>query len=223
MAGCCGLTDRFARRGRRAAGAELPLSCAGDGRVVLPMGGCVRSDESGRQGQAGQVGAAAAAGLVPDPVQVRADRTDADKQFGRDLGVGPAPGEQGDQLLLPGAEYPCARGCQLRRPGFGEYQRVLPTPPGPVTVTKRCWVSKAVSSRARPFRPMKLVSAAGKPCRPPGAGRPRVAPRPYHNARQRRGPPYASPMPCAPFEGRPSYRTEAGTPDLIHPAPESSG
>ena len=30
------------------------------------------------QGQAGQVGAAAAAGLVPDPVQVRADHADAD-------------------------------------------------------------------------------------------------------------------------------------------------
>src|SRR5579863_186460 len=33
-----------------------------------------RLDQAGTERQAGQVGAAAAAGLVPDPVQVRADR-----------------------------------------------------------------------------------------------------------------------------------------------------
>ena len=35
-------------------------------------------DESGGEGQPGQVGPAAAFGLVPDPVQVRADGADAD-------------------------------------------------------------------------------------------------------------------------------------------------
>jgi len=41
-----------------------------------------RLDQAGAEGQAGEVGAAAAAGLVPDPVQVRADRADADVQLG---------------------------------------------------------------------------------------------------------------------------------------------
>ena len=72
--------------------------------------------ERWREGQAGQVGAAATAGLVPDPVQVRADRADADVQFGGDLRVGPAPGDQDDQLSLPGAELsrPRRRGTGLR-------------------------------------------------------------------------------------------------------------
>ena len=61
-------------------------------------------DQAQGQGQAGQVSAAAAAGLVPDPVQVRADRADADVQLGGDLGVGAALGDQGDQLPFPGAE-----------------------------------------------------------------------------------------------------------------------
>jgi hypothetical protein len=60
-------------------------------------------DQVRAEGKAGQVGAAAAAGLVPDPVQVRADGADADVQVGGDLGVGPAPGDQDDQLPLPGA------------------------------------------------------------------------------------------------------------------------
>ena len=70
-------------------------------------------DQARGQGQAGQVGAAAAAGLVPDPVQVRADRADADEQLGGDLGVGTALGDQGDQLPLPGTErpQPGAAGC----------------------------------------------------------------------------------------------------------------
>jgi hypothetical protein len=47
--------------------------------------------------------------------------------------------------------------------------RVLPTPPGPVTVTSRCSPSRPATSRAGPARPMKLVSTAGKPCTPPAA------------------------------------------------------
>ena len=62
-------------------------------------------DQSGSQGQAGQVGAAAAAGLVPDPVQVGADGPDADVQLGGDLRVGAALGDPRDQLPFPGAEY----------------------------------------------------------------------------------------------------------------------
>jgi hypothetical protein len=50
----------------------------------------VRLYQARSQGQTGQVGAAAAAGLVPDPVQVRADRADADVQLVGDLGVGAA-------------------------------------------------------------------------------------------------------------------------------------
>ena len=61
-------------------------------------------DQARGQGQAGQVGAAAAAGLVPDPVQVRADRADADVQLRGDLRVGAALGDQGDQFPFPGAE-----------------------------------------------------------------------------------------------------------------------
>ena len=44
-------------------------------------------DQAFDQGQAGQVGTAAAAGLVPDPVQVRADRAGADAQLGGDLAL----------------------------------------------------------------------------------------------------------------------------------------
>ena len=41
--------------------------------------GMAELDQPGLQRQAGQVGAAAAAGLVPDPVQVRADGPYADE------------------------------------------------------------------------------------------------------------------------------------------------
>ena len=84
-------------------------------------------DKSGLQGQPGQVGAAAAAGLVPDPVQVRADRADADVQVSGDLGVGAAPGDRGDQLPFPGAELAQSwRRLRLPRGGdLGEHQGVL--------------------------------------------------------------------------------------------------
>jgi hypothetical protein len=45
------------------------------------------------QGQPGEVGAAAAARLVADPVQVGAYGVGADEQPGRDLGVGVALGD----------------------------------------------------------------------------------------------------------------------------------
>jgi len=59
-------------------------------------------DQALGQRQPGQVGAAPGAGLVPDPVQVRADRAAADVQPGGDLRVGGALGDQGDQLPFPG-------------------------------------------------------------------------------------------------------------------------
>jgi hypothetical protein len=71
----------------------------GDGR--LPAG-CGWLDQACLYGQAGQVGAAPAAGLVPDPVQVGADGADADVQPLGDLGVGGAAGDQDDQFPFPG-------------------------------------------------------------------------------------------------------------------------
>src|SRR5205807_2429604 len=47
--------------------------------------------------------------------------------------------------------------------------RVLPTPPGPVTVTSRYSSSKPATSRTAPARPTKLVSTAGKPSTPAAA------------------------------------------------------
>jgi hypothetical protein len=77
-------------------------------RVLRDLGrapaGRAGLDQSGTEGQAGQVGAVAVAGLIPDPVQVRTDGADADVQLGGDLRVGAARGEQGDQFPFPGAE-----------------------------------------------------------------------------------------------------------------------
>ena len=67
-------------------------------RVLVPATrwpGPGRLDQTFAEGQAGQAGAAAAAGLVPDPVQVRARCADADVQPGGDPGVGAAPGRPG--------------------------------------------------------------------------------------------------------------------------------
>ena len=50
-------------------------------------------NEALSQGQAGQVGTAAAASFVPDPVQVGADRADANVQLRGDLCVGAALGD----------------------------------------------------------------------------------------------------------------------------------
>ena len=61
---------------------------------------------AGREGQPGEIGAAAAAGLIPDPVQVRGDRAHGDVELGRDLRIGAALGDQGDQLAFPGAQPP---------------------------------------------------------------------------------------------------------------------
>ena len=61
-------------------------------------------DKAGLQGDPGELGAAAAPGLVPDPVQAGPDCADADGQVVGDLGVGAALGDQGDQFPFPGAE-----------------------------------------------------------------------------------------------------------------------
>ena len=63
----------------------------------------IRLHQACGQGQAGQVGATAAAGLVPDAVQVRGDRADANIQLGGDLGVGAALRDQSDQFPFPDA------------------------------------------------------------------------------------------------------------------------
>ena len=47
--------------------------------------------------------------------------------------------------------------------------RVLPTPPGPVTVTSRYCSSRPATARTACSRPTKLVSTAGKPCTPTAA------------------------------------------------------
>jgi hypothetical protein len=67
------------------------------------------------QCQPGQVSPAPATGLVPDPVQMRADRANADVQLRGDLRVGAAPGDQADQLLFSGAEL----SQLMRRMGLG--------------------------------------------------------------------------------------------------------
>ena len=63
---------------------------------------------------------------------------------------------------------PSANRASIRR-ATSPASRVLPTAPGPVTVTSRCSSSRAATSRTGLSRPMKLVSAAGKPCTPPVA------------------------------------------------------
>ena len=110
----------FARGGGRGQMTHTSLDSPG-GRRPRPL------DQARGRGQPGQVGAAAGAGLVPDPVQVRADGADADVQPGGDLRVGMALGDEGDRLPLPGAEHPQARRrLGLPRAGdLGEHQGVL--------------------------------------------------------------------------------------------------
>src|SRR5690348_3744922 len=73
-AGRSGLDSRLSRPAGVRAAAGLPLSRRHGGRGrTTPHGARLEragSDQAFGQGQAGQVGAAAAAGLVPDPVQV---------------------------------------------------------------------------------------------------------------------------------------------------------
>ena len=83
-------------------------------------------DQLGAEGQAGQIGAAAAAGLVPDPVQVPADGPDADVQLPGDLSVGPSLGDQGDQFPFPPAELSVLAGAGwLLQARDGEHEGVL--------------------------------------------------------------------------------------------------
>jgi len=58
----------------------------------------LRLDQAGLQGEPGQVGTAAAAGFVPDPVQVRVDGADTDVKLLGDLRVAGALGDQRDKL-----------------------------------------------------------------------------------------------------------------------------
>jgi hypothetical protein len=70
-----------------AGSAQMPEGTgSGGGRLPRPV----------VEGQAGQVGAATGAGLVPDPVQVRADGADADEERAGDLAVGQALGHERD-------------------------------------------------------------------------------------------------------------------------------
>jgi len=85
--------------------AAAPMTAATRTAIDVELPGWARLprlDEAFAEGQAGQVGAAAAAGLVPDAVQVRGDRAGADVQLGGDLGVGAALGDQGDEFPVPG-------------------------------------------------------------------------------------------------------------------------
>jgi hypothetical protein len=61
-------------------------------------------DQAGLKREPDQVGAALASGLGADLVEPVADGADADVQFPGYLGVGPAPGDEGDQLPFLGAE-----------------------------------------------------------------------------------------------------------------------
>ena len=71
--------------------------------------------QAGGEGQPGEVGAPAATGFVPDPVQVRADRAHGDEQLGRDLRVGVPARDQRDEFTFPRAEPAKARQLVRRR------------------------------------------------------------------------------------------------------------
>jgi hypothetical protein len=83
-----------------------PLPTSAPTPVPTPAGQAASTwlGQAGLQCQPGEVRATAAAGLVPDSVQVRADCAHADVQVTSDLGVGTAPGYQGHQFLLTGTE-----------------------------------------------------------------------------------------------------------------------
>ena len=91
----------------------------------------------------------------------------------------PAPGRSPGQLGQPRPSANRAATARATRLA----SRVLPTPPGPVTVTSRCRPSRSATSRTYSSRPTKLVSSAGKPCTPPAAVSAADTPRPYHNRR----------------------------------------
>ena len=89
--------------------------------VVVGRAGALALDQAGLHGEPGQVGAAAAACLVADPVQVRADGTFADEQPGGDLRVAETLGDQRDQLTLAFGQAGCRdRGARGGRGAFTE-------------------------------------------------------------------------------------------------------
>ena len=59
--------------------------------------------------------------------------------------------------------------CSCSRPAVSRARRVLPQPPGPVSVTSRVLASKCAISPCSQMRPMKLVTGAGR--FPTAAGR----------------------------------------------------
>ena len=149
-----------------------------------PHGRGGSSDQAGGEGQPGEVGAAAAAGLVPDPVQVRADRAHGDVELGRDLRVGAALRDQGDQLAFPGAEpgqarrrgrrrsaaAPCGgplaagprrAGGRTRRRWPGSWPRRVPRPPGSRPARAVPWRSAGVPL-ARPGSWTRAGAARGR-------------------------------------------------------------
>jgi len=72
--------------------------------MVAARRGGLALDQALRDSEAGEIGAAAVPGLVPDPVQVGGHGADADGEPVRDLRVGVALGDQGDQFPFPRAQ-----------------------------------------------------------------------------------------------------------------------
>jgi len=60
--------------------------------------------------QSGQFGPATGAGLVPDPVKVRADGADTDEELLGDLAVGETSGNERDQLALTSSYFDLKKG-----------------------------------------------------------------------------------------------------------------
>ena len=103
-----------------ASGVELPTA-AGSGQMPKGTGsGGGRLPRSPAEGETGQVGPAAGAGLVPDPIEVRANGADAYEELFGDLAVSETLGDERDQFVLafgqvgmPGARCRwLAKGCR---------------------------------------------------------------------------------------------------------------
>ncbi len=194
------------------AGVEPPTPARGEplpgqaGRA--PPGAAL--DQAGAEGQAGEVGAAPAPGLVADAVQVRADRAHADVQLAGDLRIGVPPGDQGDQLPFPGAE-------RVSRPGAAAGGA------GPAPVSMRTYSAAAAmliavprSSAARaPACPSACLASCSGSCRwyqPSGRSGCNGAANPSRPERDHRGP-YGDRLGGAP---RPGAQVPAAVQVLDH-------
>jgi hypothetical protein len=142
----------------RGAAAGLPLLRCGGGRGTTThrgrgpraagrAGRSARLDQARVEGPAGQVGAAAAAGLVPDAVQVGANRADADVQLGGDLGVGAGAGLVPERFTAPETQPATFSAAQPNG--------LCPTPPGHPSsaVMASTLQPAALSSAAPPHKP----------------------------------------------------------------------